>query len=69
MSNVSKFRSQTIDPAINLLKCFPVCRSDGGMKIEWVDNTHALGVFSNEMAGMSPHCTMVVVLGLRLKDE
>lgn len=26
--------------------------SDGGMKIEWVDNTHALGVFSNETAAL-----------------
>uniref|UniRef100_A0A7N8WJY7 R3H domain and coiled-coil containing 1 n=1 Tax=Mastacembelus armatus TaxID=205130 RepID=A0A7N8WJY7_9TELE len=25
--------------------------SDGGMKIKWVDNTHALGVFSSESAG------------------
>ncbi|XP_068576244.1 R3H and coiled-coil domain-containing protein 1 [Cebidichthys violaceus] len=43
---------------------FPVCfktddlmdaftdYSDGGMKIEWVDDTHALGVFSNEMAAI-----------------
>lgn len=26
--------------------------SDGGMKIEWVDDTHALGVFSNETAAL-----------------
>nr|XP_040060857.1 R3H and coiled-coil domain-containing protein 1 [Gasterosteus aculeatus aculeatus]XP_040060858.1 R3H and coiled-coil domain-containing protein 1 [Gasterosteus aculeatus aculeatus]XP_040060859.1 R3H and coiled-coil domain-containing protein 1 [Gasterosteus aculeatus aculeatus]XP_040060860.1 R3H and coiled-coil domain-containing protein 1 [Gasterosteus aculeatus aculeatus] len=26
--------------------------SDGGMKIEWVDDTHALGVFSNETAAI-----------------
>ncbi|XP_063767399.1 R3H and coiled-coil domain-containing protein 1 [Eleginops maclovinus] len=26
--------------------------SDGGMKIEWVDNTHALGVFSSETAAL-----------------
>ncbi|XP_022600730.1 R3H and coiled-coil domain-containing protein 1 [Seriola dumerili] len=26
--------------------------SDGGMKIKWVDNTHALGVFSNESAAL-----------------
>ncbi|KAK9529326.1 hypothetical protein VZT92_013428 [Zoarces viviparus] len=43
---------------------FPVCfktddlfdaftdYSDGGMKIEWVDDTHALGVFSNETAAI-----------------
>lgn len=28
-----------------------VCFSDGGMKIKWVDNTTALGVFSSESAG------------------
>lgn len=27
--------------------------SDGGMKIKWVDDTHALGVFSTEAAGES----------------
>uniref|UniRef100_A0A8D3A867 R3H domain-containing protein n=1 Tax=Scophthalmus maximus TaxID=52904 RepID=A0A8D3A867_SCOMX len=27
--------------------------SDGGMKIKWVDNTHALGVFSNESEGIN----------------
>lgn len=27
--------------------------SDGGMKIKWVDDTHALGVFSTEEAGES----------------
>ncbi|XP_029948170.1 R3H and coiled-coil domain-containing protein 1 isoform X2 [Salarias fasciatus] len=26
--------------------------SDGGMKIKWVDNTHALGVFSSECAAL-----------------
>lgn len=26
--------------------------SDGGMKIQWVDNTHALGVFSSESAAL-----------------
>uniref|UniRef100_A0A8C9XCZ5 R3H domain and coiled-coil containing 1 n=1 Tax=Sander lucioperca TaxID=283035 RepID=A0A8C9XCZ5_SANLU len=26
--------------------------SDGGMKIEWVDDTHALGIFSSEMAAL-----------------
>ncbi|XP_028261957.1 R3H and coiled-coil domain-containing protein 1 [Parambassis ranga] len=26
--------------------------SEGGMKIKWVDNTHALGVFSNELAAV-----------------
>lgn len=26
--------------------------SDGGLKIEWVDNTHALGVFSSETAAL-----------------
>lgn len=26
--------------------------SDGGMKIEWVDNTHALGVFSSETTAL-----------------
>ncbi|KAM6927942.1 R3H and coiled-coil domain-containing protein 1 [Xenentodon cancila] len=26
--------------------------SDGGMKIKWVDNTHALGVFSSEVAAV-----------------
>ncbi|XP_012726151.2 R3H and coiled-coil domain-containing protein 1 [Fundulus heteroclitus] len=26
--------------------------SDGGMKIKWVDNTHALGVFSSEAAAL-----------------
>ncbi|KAM7006236.1 R3H and coiled-coil domain-containing protein 1 [Tautogolabrus adspersus] len=26
--------------------------SDGGMKIKWIDNTHALGVFSNESAAL-----------------
>uniref|UniRef100_A0A3P8V704 R3H domain and coiled-coil containing 1 n=1 Tax=Cynoglossus semilaevis TaxID=244447 RepID=A0A3P8V704_CYNSE len=27
--------------------------SDGGMKIKWVDNTHALGVFSSESAALN----------------
>jgi len=40
----------------------PVRCSDGGMKIEWVDDTHALGVFSTGAAGRSPQ-------GCRLKDE
>lgn len=26
--------------------------SDGGMKIKWIDNTHALGVFSSESAAI-----------------
>lgn len=30
--------------------CF-VLVSDGGLKIKWVDNTHALGIFSSEAAG------------------
>ncbi|KAF3855984.1 hypothetical protein F7725_016707 [Dissostichus mawsoni] len=42
----------------SVLMCFPVCCCDGGMKIEWVDDTHALGVFSSETAGITPHCTM-----------
>uniref|UniRef100_A0A3Q0SGE7 R3H domain and coiled-coil containing 1 n=1 Tax=Amphilophus citrinellus TaxID=61819 RepID=A0A3Q0SGE7_AMPCI len=41
--------------------------SDGGMKIKWVDNTHALGVFSSESAGECFQCTMSEMLGLWLK--
>uniref|UniRef100_A0AAZ1X7S9 Uncharacterized protein n=1 Tax=Oreochromis aureus TaxID=47969 RepID=A0AAZ1X7S9_OREAU len=40
---------------------------DGGMKIKWVDNTHALGIFSSESAGERFHCTMNEMLGLRFK--
>ena len=58
MSVVRQLKPQTIGPAASVLKCFPVCCSDGGMKIEWVDDTHALGVFSSETAGITPHCTM-----------
>lgn len=32
------------------LMCFSF--SEGGMKIKWVDNTHALGIFSNQLAGI-----------------
>ena len=43
--------------------------SDGGMKIKWVDNTHALGVFSSEAAGESRRCTFVALrLGLDISD-
>ena len=31
-----------------------VSSSDGGMKITWVDDTHALAVFSSETAGRFP---------------
>lgn len=44
---------------------FPV--SEGGMRIKWVDNTHALGVFSNESAGKGFDCAVYVVLGLSLQ--
>lgn len=29
-----------------------VVYSEGGMKIKWVDNTHALGIFSSASAGI-----------------
>lgn len=60
-------RSQTISPSTRVLKCFPVCLSDGGMKIKWVDNTRALGVFSSEAAGKIFDCAVNVLLGLWLK--
>lgn len=37
----------------NLTHCFWLfLYSEGGLKIMWVDNTHAMGVFSSESAGM-----------------
>ncbi|XP_056157730.1 R3H and coiled-coil domain-containing protein 1 [Lampris incognitus] len=36
----------------DLLDAFTEC-SDGGMKIQWVDNTHALGVFASESAALN----------------
>lgn len=63
ISNVIKTNwSQTVDLAHKVVNniyekhiCSLMCFSDGGMKIKWVDNTHALGVFSSESAGMSSH--------------
>lgn len=40
---------------------FPSIFSNGGMKIKWVDDTHALGVFASESAGMR-RCATVHVL-------
>uniref|UniRef100_A0A3Q3VXD9 R3H domain and coiled-coil containing 1 n=1 Tax=Mola mola TaxID=94237 RepID=A0A3Q3VXD9_MOLML len=42
----------------DLVDAFAEC-SDGGMKIKWVDNTHALGVFASEAAGESRCYTFV----------
>ncbi|CAN9512407.1 unnamed protein product [Ophioblennius macclurei] len=39
--------------------------SEGGMKIKWVDNTHALGVFSSESAALHALSISHPMLGVR----
>ncbi|KAM8916522.1 R3H and coiled-coil domain-containing protein 1, partial [Spinachia spinachia] len=43
--------------------------SDGGMKIEWVDDTHALGVFSNETAAIQALSICHPLLKVRALNE
>lgn len=43
--------------------------SDGGMKIKWVDNTHALGVFSSESAALNALSIRHPLLKARILSE
>lgn len=50
-----------------VLNCFSPSFSDGGMKIKWVDDTHALGVFASESAGMRRRATENVAAAAQVK--
>ncbi|KAG5834779.1 hypothetical protein ANANG_G00265190 [Anguilla anguilla] len=43
--------------------------SEGGLKIKWVDNTHALGVFSGESAALQALCIQHPLLKVRTLNE
>uniref|UniRef100_A0A8C3A3E7 R3H domain and coiled-coil containing 1 n=1 Tax=Cyclopterus lumpus TaxID=8103 RepID=A0A8C3A3E7_CYCLU len=55
------FKTDDLVDAFTDYRCEP--------RIEWVDDTHALGVFSTETAGRSPHRTMNMVVFLRRLPE